>query len=243
MAAVIVLLVGSGVTWAVVRADSEIGDSAAPSPSAASPSASRSSSPSAGSTSRSSSPSSSASTADDALTKARSALTACAAGIAAREQLAGAAAASVRDWRMHVDAQLKLDSGTWTVTQAHAAWDRSKARGPADVQKFAAARKAVSAADSATACRSITAATASTTLAAKGKACATRERALASVAATGSEVNSQWAAHLKMMADKPHTQDAVYHDRWMSMVAGAQVPLKRYAAAAAALARAPACSA
>lgn len=250
MAAIIVLLVGAGVTWAVVRANAEIGDSGTAHPSAASPAAPTAAStapststPRPSSTGVSTGPSSGAATPDDALAQARSALTACAAGVAARDQLARAAAASARNWRTHVDAQLKLDRGDWTTHQAESAWAGSKARGPADLRSFAAAMKAVGAADSTTACRSVTAATVSTSLVGKAKACAARDRALASVTGMGSDVNAQWAAHLRMMADKPHTPTAAYHDRWMTMVAQAQTPLRRYAAAAAALSRAPACSA
>jgi hypothetical protein len=85
--------------------------------------------------------------------------------------------------------------------------------------------------------------TASTTLAAKGKSCAARDKALSAVASTGGVVHSQWAAHLAMMADKTHTDAGAYHHRWVTMVAQAKGPLKRYAAAAAALSRAPVCPA
>jgi prophage DNA circulation protein len=126
---------------------------------------------------------------------------------------------------------------------AKAAWAQSKARGPADVQQFAAATTAVRDRASATACRSAKAATAPTNLADRGRRCDARDRALATVASAGAVVNSQWAAHITMMANKAHTDSAAYHDRWMRMVTQAQAPLKQYAAAAAALARAPTCSA
>ena len=83
--------------------------------------------------------------------------------------------------------------------------------------------------------------TASTASAETGKACAARDRALAAVGSTGKVISSQWAEHLEMMADMPHTDAADYRDRWVAMVAQAQEPLQRYAAAAEALLRAPAC--
>jgi hypothetical protein len=144
---------------------------------------------------------------------------------------------------MHTDAQRKIDSGEWTVERAQSVWAQTQARGPADLEDVATAKAAVGRADWATACRSITARTAKTSLAAKGKACAALDQALAAAASTGSVVHGQWAEHLEMMAAKPHTRAAAYHERWMSMVAAAPKPLKAYAAAAAALARAPACSA
>jgi hypothetical protein len=241
--AIIVLVaavLGSGVAWAVVNARSGSGGTAA------SETSSTSSTSTTGPTTSSSPPTSTtapSSAAGAALTKARSALATCAAGVAAREQLARAAAASARDWGTHTGAELKLDSGTWTLAQAKAAWAASKAHGPADLQQFAAASAAVRTKSSATACRSVAAYTASTDLAANGKRCAARDQALAAMASTGSVVHDQWAAHLAMMANKAHTEAGAYHDRWMAMVAQAQAPLTRYAAAAAVLARTPTCSA
>ena len=184
-----------------------------------------------------------ASPSEAALTNAQRVLAECRAHLAAREQLAQAAAASARGWRTHTSAQLKLDAGEWTLAQAQAAWDASRARGTTDVQRFAAAARAVRTGSGSTACRSVAADTASTELAAEGRSCAARDEALAAVGSAGALVNSQWAAHLTMMADKPHADAASYHDRWVAMVAQAQGPLQRYAAAAAALLRAPACAA
>jgi hypothetical protein len=239
--ALLFLIVGTVVTWAVVRADAELGASAKPSSSATSapgPSASSSSS----ATSAPSATTATSPTTDAALAQAKSALAACAASLTPRRQLARAAAASARDWRIHTDAQRKLDSGAWTLEQADRVWAQTQARGSADVKRFATAKAAVGRADGATVCRSVTARTAKTSLAAKGRACAALDRALAAAATTGSVVHGQWAEHLEMMAAKPHTRAAAYHDRWMSMVAAAPKPLKAYAAAADALARAPSCS-
>lgn len=237
MAVIVVVLVASGVAWAVVRAQSGTEQSAAPEI-AASTMTTTSTPP------RDPTPSSSATTTstDPALVRAQRVLDTCAAGIAAREQLARAAAASARDWRTHIEAQLRLDRGVWTVPQAKAAWAASKARGPADARRFSTAAAAVRTRNSASACRSVVADTASTALASNGARCAARDRALVAVSKTGGKVNAQWTAHLRMMADKPHTEADTYHDRWVTMVSEAQAPLKRYAAAAAALARAPACS-
>jgi hypothetical protein len=180
---------------------------------------------------------------DAALTKAQRALVTCRSDLATRERLAQAAAASARDWGMHTGAQVKLDSGAWTLTQAKAAWAASKARGASDTRQFAAAMAAVRTGSEATACRSVLADTASTDLAAKGRSCASRDRALSAVTSAGRVVNSQWAEHLAMMAGRTHTDAGAYHNRWVTMVAQAQEPLQRYAAAATALLRAPACSA
>jgi hypothetical protein len=114
-------------------------------------------------------------------------------------------------------------------------------RGTTDVQAFAAASRAVSAGPGATACRSVAADTSSTQLADAGTSCAARDKALTAVGAAGAVLNTQWAEHLVMMANKPHANAADYRDRWIAMVAGAQEPLQRYTAAVEALERAPAC--
>lgn len=172
---------------------------------------------------------------------AQQALATCKARVAAGERLAQAAAGSARTWTAHTAAQLKLDTDAWTVAQAEAVWERTKKQGPDDVRRFTEAAKAVDGGSAETACRSAESATASTDSAQEAKACASRARALAAVASTGKVVNDQWAEHIEMMADAPHTNAAAYHDRWVAMVAQAQEPLQRYAAAAEALLRAPSC--
>lgn len=175
------------------------------------------------------------------LTTAQRSLATCRAHVAAQERLARAAADSARDWRTHTDAQLRLDSGAWTLAQAEAAWNASMDRGTADIQQFTQATRALRTGSGAAACRSVVADTASTDLAAQGRSCAARDRALAAVGSAGTVVNSQWAEHLVMMANKPHANAADYHDRWVAMVAAAKAPLQRHAVAAEALRRAPAC--
>ena len=76
-----------------------------------------------------------------------------------------------------------------------------------------------------------------------GERCATRSASLARVARTGAVVHEQWATHLAMMAHKEHTGAAAYLDRWAGMVKDAGPALSAYRAAAAALAKAPACAA
>lgn len=239
--AIVVVLLASGVAWAVLNAQSGTDESTDSGKSTVSTrttsTRSTSSSPTHPATKPPTAPS------DAALTKAQRALVTCRADLAARERLAQAAAASARDWGMHTGAQIKLDSGAWTLAQAKAAWAASKARGASDIRQFAAAMTAVTNDSGATGCRSVMADTAPTELAAQGRSCASRDRALSAVASTGGVVHSQWAAHLAMMADKTHTDAGAYHNRWVTMVAQAQTPLQRYAAAATALSRAPLCSA
>lgn len=187
--------------------------------------------------------SSSTTSSEPALAKAQRTMAACRDHLTAGERLAKAAAVAARDWRTHTDGQLKLTRGEWTVTQAEEAWEETRARGADVVRSFTAAMDGVKESSGAAACRALPTDTASTELAEKGKACASRDKALNAVASAGAVVNSQWAEHLEMMADQPHTDAASYRDRWLTMVEQAQAPLKRYEAAADALADAPACPA
>jgi hypothetical protein len=213
----------AGVIWVFTRVLPDTADPA-PASSAATTTATRSSS-----------------TSGSALTTAQRSLATCRAHVAAQERLARAAADSARDWRTHTAAQLRLDSGAWTLAQAEAAWNASMARGSADVRQFAEATRALRTGAGSAACRSVETDTASTELAEQGRSCAARDRALSAVGSAGTMVNSQWAEHLVMMADKPHANAADYHDRWVAMVAAAREPLERHALAAQALQRAPAC--
>jgi hypothetical protein len=121
-------------------------------------------------------------------------------------------------------------------------WAKTKARGSQDTKRFLSAAAKVREGSSAADCGSVVADTASTPLAEQGTRCAARVKALDVVASTGAVLNTQWAAHVEMMANKAHTDHAAYHDRWVKMVAQAQAPLKRYAEASETLSKAPACS-
>ena len=179
---------------------------------------------------------------DSRLAKAHRALASCRSGVTQRERLAEAAAVTARDWKAHTDAQRQLVRGTWSVAQAEAVWGKTKARGSQDTEQFLSAAAKVREGSGAADCGSVVADTASTPLAEKGTRCAARVKALGDVASTGAVLNAQWAAHVEMMANKAHTDHAAYHDRWVRMVAQAQVPLQRYAKASETLSKAPACS-
>ena len=241
----LVALLTAGAVWTVLNTGLDVAGAVA----GATPSSDISTSATASTTTEpSASPSSPTASATSsptvsALVKAERALASCRTGVVLRERLAQAVAATARDWKAHTEAQQKLERGTWTPAMAEAVWDKTTARGSDDTKRFRAAAASVRNGSKATDCSSVRADTASTPLATKGARCAARVKALASVATTGSVLNTQWTAHLKMMADKPHTNDAEYHDRWVTMVAQAQAPLKRYAQAAKTLSRTPACSA
>ena len=230
---VLVALLAAGAVWVLVNAASDVtGPVARPTTSPGT----------TGSASGTAAASPTNSPTDSRLAKAQRALASCRSGVTQRERLAEAAAVTARDWKAHTDAQRQLERGTWSVAKAEAVWDKTKARGSQDTKRFLSAAAKVRENSSAADCGSVVADTASTSLAEKGTRCAARVKALGVVASTGAVLNRQWAAHLEMMADKAHTNDAVYHDRWVTMVAQAQAPLQRYAKASETLSKAPTCS-
>lgn len=204
------------------------------------PSSSTSSSGAAGASATSSTSSSAPGSATTDAT-AVTALASCTTTVRAQQGLARAVAASARDWALHTDAQRKFDSGEFTVAQTEAQWAASKARGPADLAAYTRAVKAVQRARGG--CDRLAAATSGSSVEVPAKRCTTRSASLARVARTGAVVHRQWAAHLAMMAHKQHMGEAEYLDRWAGMVEDAKPALTAYRAAAAALAKAPPCSA
>lgn len=160
----------------------------------------------------------------------------CLAEVRAASGIQEAVASSAKHWRSHVDAQLKLDAGTYTVAQTKAQWKKSKAAGPADEAAYAKA----TAAD--TAKGSCAADAKKAPKDAAVAACTQRLDALRLVGRRGGVVHQQWAEHLEMMAHKEHSDGATYLQRWRGMVTDAQPTLRSYDEAAAALEKAPACA-
>jgi hypothetical protein len=63
------------------------------------------------------------------------------------------------------------------------------------------------------------------------------------VARTGRVVNGQWAGHLAQMKTKATSAGHAYHMEWLRRTTDAKAALAAYDQAAAALAKAPACTA
>jgi hypothetical protein len=165
-------------------------------------------------------------------------LAACRHELTLGDAVAAAADASHRDWGSHVQAQLQLDQGKFTLAQTLALWASSKKPGPSDVRAFTTARAAWAKAPGA--CQTMAAST-TTVDRADAAACMARRAAVQAVVATGADVNAEWAAHLQMMADKAHTDAASYSQRWRQMVQQAPATLKAYERARSRLAAAPRC--
>lgn len=239
--ALCVVLVGGGVAWAVARdggtaasptptSDVNAGmtDAAANSPVASSsPSSSPSSDPSAAA----------AASREDA---AAAALKTCAATAKSGAQLGTAAAASARDWGIHIQAEKDNDSGKITFAQAEKLWAQSKSRSKSDLAGFASASTAWKKAQHG--CDRIVDATKGTASATAGSACAANIEAVKKVVSTGTAVNDQWAAHVVMMAGKANMDHTAYRKKWLGMVNAAGPALDKHAAATSALAKAPRCT-
>ena len=74
------------------------------------------------------------------------------------------------------------------------------------------------------------------------RACTTRLKALGAVRTTGTKVQDEWSAHMRMMADKVHTDAGAYHQIWVKAVTDSRSSLAAHSTAAAAASRAPACA-
>lgn len=230
-----VVLVAGGGAWAMGSALGSDGgsDTANPSTSTSvtdSPSATASTSASA---SASASPDTAA--ADEAAVAA--ARTGCVAQVRAAEGIAAAAKNSAAHWKSHTDAYLQKKAGKYTLAQTTAQYAASKKFGLADEKAIAATTKAFTATGAACADAAKVAATDAVVT-----ACTARLKALDGVRVTGTKVQDEWSGHLRMMDNKAHTDGGAYHQTWLKAVTSAQKSVPAYAAAAAAVTKAPACA-
>ena len=155
----------------------------------------------------------------------------------AAENLADAVAGSALHWSQHTDAYLAKVGGRITLAETQRRYAASKAYGLADEKAVAATTKALAATGSACA-RAVTAMPGD----AEMGACSTRLAALLVVRTTGTQVQNEWSTHMRMMANKVHTDSGAYHQTWVKAVNGAKVSLAAQAQAAAAVAKAPVCA-
>ncbi|HET7475891.1 MAG TPA: hypothetical protein VFJ97_07695 [Dermatophilaceae bacterium] len=168
-------------------------------------------------------------------------LSGCRAQVAALDRLRVAGAASYRDWNLHVRAQLGLEDGSMTFSEAKSQWADSKSRSAADLAGYAKADAAAKAVG--TGCRALAQADlASSPDAAAARSCVARAAGLAPLLAAARTVNGDWAEHVNMMAHKGDTPSALYSRRWLAMVRDAGPALASYRSAAARLSSVPACA-
>lgn len=182
-------------------------------------------------------PSTSGSTGGQDTASADTARAACVAQVAAAEGVAKAVASSAVHWQQHTDAYLEKIDGRISIAETQKRYAASKAFGLADEKAVAATTKTYVA--TGTACAGAAkAAPEDKTIG----ACSTRLAALDVVRTTGTKVQNEWSAHMRMMADKSHTDAGAYHQTWVKAVKGAESSLAAHASAATALTKAPACA-
>lgn len=182
-------------------------------------------------------PSTSGSTGGQDTASADTARAACVAQVAAAEGVAKAVASSAVHWQQHTDAYLEKIDGRISIAETQKRYAASKAFGLADEKAVAATTKTYVA--TGTACAGAAkAAPEDKTIG----ACSTRLAALDVVRTTGTKVQNEWSAHMRMMADKSHTDAGAYHQTWVKAVNGAESSLAAHASAATALTKAPACA-
>lgn len=163
--------------------------------------------------------------------------TACVAQVKAAEGVAAAAKNSALHWKQHTDAFLDKNSGKISAAETKKRYAASKAFGLADEKAMASSTKALQATGAACADAAKEAAEDATV-----KACTTRLAALDKVRTTGTTVQNEWSAHMRMMANKAHTEFGAYHDKWLDAVKAAQKSVPAYNAAAEGVSKAPACA-
>ncbi|MFC7486145.1 hypothetical protein ACOCJ7_12925 [Knoellia sp. CPCC 206453] len=232
-----VVLVAGGGTWAMgsILKDDPGSASAGPSTSASvSAPASSTPEPTPSASTPSSTPSPST---PDATTASAEVRAACVAQVRAAEGIAAAAKNSAAHWKAHTDAYLQKKNGKFTLAQTKAQYAASKSFGLADEKAIAATTKAFTATGAACG-DAARAASADADIA----ACTTRLKALEAVRLTGTKVQDEWSAHLRMMDKKAHTDGGAYFTTWVKAVGSAQKSVPAYAAAAAVVAKAPACT-
>lgn len=236
-----VVLVAGGGAWAMASALGDDGTGDATATSATSPATSPSVKTSAGaSASPSATPSTPATSApaDAAVSAAADkARAACTTQVKAAEGVATAVASSALHWRQHTEAYTAKLDGRISLATTQKRYAASKAFGLADEKAVAATTKTFMATGAA-----CSQAATSVPDDAVITACSTRLAALNVVRTTGTKVQDEWSAHMRMMADKTHTDAGAYHQTWVKAVDGAPKSLANHAAAVAAVAKAPACA-
>ena len=166
-------------------------------------------------------------------------LASCALAVGAGERAAEAAALSAKHWKIHYGAQIKLESGEYSLARTKKAWADTKVLGPDDVKRFTDAEAAYDKVSGA--CSDLDPTTLEGGYAEDGTACAERATVLADVVSTGKGVNADWDAHLEQMKVKEQTPADEYYEWWLDVVKAAPKNMKPYEAAAAELGSAPSC--
>ncbi len=180
-------------------------------------------------------------TAEDAAAAAL--LSSCVARQSAAQGVVGAAKTGAGHWREHVQGQADIDAGTRTYIEVKTnTWAPTRAAGPNDVAGFDAATATY---NGVVGCTGLETASATGDVKAKLNACGERQKKLDAYLASAKAVIDDWRNHLMQMAQHSAGEVDSTHalDNWISAYRNAGANLNAYAAADAALAAAPACSA
>ena len=191
-------------------------------------------------TQTSSSSSSSSSTTAETKATAPAELAACADETAAGDALVAAMQSSARDWRLHTEAQRKMDAGEYSRDKTLQVWAESKARGPDDLKGVTAAKTTYD--DARGACADLEQVDVPDAYADAADACVQRAAAMRTAIEDGLQVNQEWADHIEMMDKKDQMDGDTYHARWMRMVDAAPASLDAFVSSSGDLSAAPRCS-
>ncbi|MGC1206920.1 MAG: hypothetical protein WA880_03080 [Ornithinimicrobium sp.] len=177
--------------------------------------------------------------AEPAGTEMPAALQACVTEVGAGQEWAAATEGSAAHWKRHYGASVKYNASEITLKQAKDEFAESKAFADSDIKAVSAAAEDYEAAQGA--CSEVDEADMPDEYAEQAQACTARAAAIKDVVATGTEVNEDWATHVKMMKTKDEVDPDDYYERWQNMVETAPDNMGPYDDAADELDDAPTC--
>lgn len=167
-------------------------------------------------------------------------LGACVSSVEVGNQVVATADTAYDHWSRHVQAQNDYAAGKIDRAQVLATWAETKATGAEDIAAFDSAAAEFQPVSKA--CAGLSAADMPARWSSTATQCASRAAEIVRTVSAGGAVVTDWRHHVEMMANKPHTDSAAYGQMWRDMVAAAPPNLNAFAAARDALNQQPACT-
>ncbi|MDQ1677992.1 MAG: hypothetical protein QOC93_3136 [Actinomycetota bacterium] len=164
----------------------------------------------------------------------------CASQVAAADAVVAAAQPGVTTWRVHVQARTDMLRGRISEKEMNTIWDRTKARGPAEQERFAAASDRY---DGTPACDRLRSESSGGSAAARS--CVERAQSAGTAASAARAAMAEWGAHLHHMETFADGGMSAGHAQAMWVAAWRKAPtnITAYEDARAALGTSPACDA
>lgn len=146
---------------------------------------------------------------------------------------------SYKDWHAHVKAQWDLDDDKITLAKARKIWDRTHARGSADMNAFDAQRIVYERQEGA--CKKKMPSDLPAKYASAIKSCKERAASISETMEAGKKVGDEWSAHVLLERDKENIASYDYHLMWVKAVRKAPKALNKFEKAYAKYQKTPKC--